>query len=62
MSEELKPCPFCGNEQIAIHHGSLYKQRIVPSYWCSCMDCNASTSVFMCKQEAIEAWNRRSNL
>lgn len=71
MSEELKPCPFCG--------GKAKIKAIAKSYgftiWCAC-GCGAQTEEFCpnmnkeddtmenietCKKRATEAWNRRVN-
>ena len=71
MSEELKPCPFCGREAKI--------KAVIKSYgftiWCAC-ECGAKTEGFCpdtnkeddtmeniekCKKRAIEAWNRRAN-
>lgn len=49
MSEELKPCPFCGGEAKLLHVGA---GRIV-----KCGGCGASTS-FAAENPAKE-WNRR---
>lgn len=57
MSEELKPCPFCGSTDVHIHE----KETKTFSYIC-CYECLAS----FWQQEAcdvednIEAWNRRA--
>ena len=41
MSEELKPCPFCGTSVVGIEYDGLYR-------WVECgnMDCNAAGKVF----------------
>lgn len=71
MSEELKPCPFCGR-------GAKIK-AVIKSYgftiWCAC-ECGAQTEGFCpetskeddamenieeCKKRAIKAWNRRAS-
>lgn len=58
---ELKPCPFCGCDEIMLHHGSLAARRIVGKYWCYCMGCRASSGIYTTDKEAIEAWNRRDS-
>ena len=45
---ELKNCPFCGCNSIAIR-----------GYICVCRDCGASTSDNYSEEEAIKAWNTR---
>ena len=57
MSEEIKPCPFCGSEPRIIHDilGHPWAQyRAV----CTSKACRAP---FDDKDEAIEAWNKRPN-
>lgn len=53
--EELKPCPFCGDEARVIecfHEGSEY-------YWIECKECYGRTTGSLSKDDAIAAWNRR---
>lgn len=52
MPNELKPCPFCGGEQIIIKRGKFM-------WWCKCEKCNAESGVRSKKLDAIYAWNRR---
>lgn len=58
MSEELKPCPFCGESN------TLFVEHDV-SYYVVCNLCNygcgTTAPVVRSEQEAIEAWNRRYN-
>lgn len=67
MSEQLKPCPFCG----AIAHLSELKQAAKPSprYFVECSNqrgnCIASFSGtfgrrYYTIRDAIEQWNRRA--
>ena len=54
--EELKPCPFCGSESIAVElHGEYYVR-------CANCECQVAvvTPLFDSKNEAITAWNRRA--
>ncbi len=55
MSDELKPCPFCGPQQLKAEsfdteHGSYIR----------CMDCGANTDNYIDVGSASEAWNIRS--
>ena len=52
MSDELKPCPFCGGK--AIIDGCDETLWIV-----ICKKCDASIGYKETEQEAIEAWNSR---
>lgn len=56
MSEiKLKPCPFCGSEEIEIIGVGRDWE-----YTVKCNSCNAGTDYFINKKEAKEAWNRRA--
>ena len=56
---KLKPCPFCGREDIRAkimnHEG--YDVGIV-----FCINCGAQIRAFNSQAEAIEAWNRRAEI
>jgi Lar family restriction alleviation protein len=49
---ELKPCPFCGNEYVQI------KGRHCP--WAQCHRCDAAGPRKADLHDAIAAWNRRT--
>ena len=53
MSEELKPCPFCGSNEI---YSSPHIALIVCKK-CRCWGPNTGTT----EAEAVSAWNRRIN-
>lgn len=72
MSEELKPCPFCGGKAKV---KATKKDCTGFTIWCAC-ECGARTGGFCsdtnkeddtmeniekCKKRAIKAWNRRAN-
>ena len=59
---ELKPCPFCGSEKIAMRNvGKMFgKSAYERTYlYMECRDCQAQTGVYGTKPKTIEAWNRR---
>ena len=66
MSEQLKPCPFCGGEAIAY----MFNKKSGLTLWCECKICHAKTVGYLpeddldsfeqCKESAINAWNRRA--
>jgi Lar family restriction alleviation protein len=52
--EELKPCPFCGQEPMGEPLGSMFHTfRII------CPHCDMLGPEVMTRTEAVEAWNRR---
>jgi len=54
--EELKPCPVCG----AISFVIVLKEIIHERYHLECCKCGRYTLWYDSKQEAIDAWNKRS--
>ena len=56
MSKDLKPCPFCGNENVKVYNSSdaRYRQYNVKCKKCGARICKSTLS------EAIEAWNTRA--
>ena len=56
MTEELKPCPFCGNDDVTVrwfpYNSAYYVQ-------CNQLRCYSKGPDRLNKQEAVEAWNRR---
>lgn len=62
MTEELKPCPLCGNKQVYFSDTMPYHQIIYPAIFCDSVDCNLiaefDTDVIT-KKQAAKRWNRR---
>lgn len=50
MSDELKPCPFCGGEARLIGHSP---------YSITCCKCRATTVICDTPEKAINEWNNR---
>lgn len=57
--DKLKPCPFCGGKAII----TVLQHRFTDLYFCSCEKCHISqtSGEYTFRQEAINAWNKRSN-
>lgn len=55
MSEQLKPCPFCGGK--AVRDCTEYKHGA--TYSVLCEECGVEVTRFA-EIEAIKAWNRRA--
>lgn len=63
MTDELKPCPFCGKHDtgIEIDSGEDYGFPVSKiKYYGMCYDCEAKTDEYFTEEEAIAAWNRRA--
>lgn len=52
MSDELKPCPFCGGKAEIISG--------VGFFCVSCSSCCGETNLYNTEQDAIIAWNKRT--
>ena len=65
MSDKLKPCPFCGGNA---HIEDISEPDDMDAIWMIvCKKCGGSASFGMdgcdaTKDEAIAAWNRRSDV
>jgi Lar family restriction alleviation protein len=53
MTEELKPCPFCGGSNVSTY-------EVKGSYSTLCVGCGGEGPEEDSEAEAIAAWNRRS--
>lgn len=53
MSDELKPCPFCGNV------AAIWRDEKHGIYTVFCTDCNAEIKVCFSREAAVDAWNNR---
>ena len=52
---ELKPCPFCGSFAVTtMDECNSWRWEVY------CARCNAAIGFFETEEEAIEAWNRRT--
>ncbi|MEQ1977395.1 Lar family restriction alleviation protein [Xenorhabdus sp. SGI240] len=55
MTDELKPCPFCGGE-------SDVSEEFGGKYYVYCGDCSVEqTEPSETEEEAIAAWNQREH-
>jgi len=57
MNEELKPCPFCGGENLTIYHSG--NGMVGVTYHIRCNECNISVECAAhTKDEITEEWNK----
>lgn len=54
MNEELKPCPFCGSDDVVVYsdHGAWRG---------ACLDCDSEGRPTGEHERAVEAWNSRTS-
>ncbi len=56
---ELKPCPFCGGDNIDIMPADIITRT---QYWrIFCFECGCTQTPTSNKEDAIKAWNKRGN-
>lgn len=48
--ENLKPCPFCGSEEVELHKGH---------FTVYCIACGAEGARFVSDENAVKGWNHR---
>lgn len=57
----LKPCPFCGSEDVETH-GAVLLGETEETFRCGCPDCGVWYDwLFRSKEEAEDAWNARAD-
>lgn len=57
---DLKPCPFCGSNDVDIRWYMPRRGNGVLSF-VLCYDCESSGPEKPTDEKAVEAWNRRAN-
>jgi len=57
MTENLKPCPFCGDAS-----DLEIRDRGYPWYSINCVTCGMMTWAYKTKDEAIRRWNTRADM
>ncbi|CAG9173228.1 Lar family restriction alleviation protein [Cupriavidus respiraculi] len=57
MATDLKPCPFCGSDEITV--GSFASAEFERHY-VKCEECDCAAQGHDCEADAIAAWNRRA--
>ena len=59
MSDNLKPCPFCGGEATLVE--DIYADKLYYYVTCATNNCDANTGRCDTEDEAITKWNNRRN-
>ena len=60
MTNELKPCPFCGSIYIKVLELGYIKE--ISQHYVMCENCYATTyQYYRYRDRAIKAWNMRAN-
>ena len=54
---KLKPCPFCGGEAVFAREWEIFNKNYV-----HCLECRVQIGFEHTREDAIEAWNRRSTI
>ena len=57
MSNELKPCPFCGGNNLIIIDADTWSRFKLAAV--ICQECKVTTPCFYLEEEAIVWWNTR---
>ena len=57
---ELKPCPFCGDKDLIDYEYQNYYSSPYCRLRVACRKCGARGPLCDSKEQAIDAWNKRS--
>lgn len=57
MEYELKPCPFCGSDEVDLGVGEKYDGE---DYYITCYECGMTTDTYAKPEFIVERWNRRA--
>lgn len=60
MTNELKPCPFCGGEAWISQKWSCDSEKYWYQVGCTLCDIGMLTRTKTIEEDAIAAWNRRA--
>lgn len=58
MTQEIKPCPFCGSSKCQ----EIYQHGFAEGWVVRCNSCGANGAAFAYDQDAVEKWNDVSSV
>lgn len=58
MDNQLKPCPFCGSNNVGFYPDPDEPEDESGFIWCR--GCDFSSDMFIDQERATRAWNRRA--
>jgi Lar family restriction alleviation protein len=61
MTEPLKPCPFCGGDDIAVFSLKLLNSTCSQTFSARCEICFVKTIDYTRLEFVLQAWNRRAD-
>lgn len=63
MSEQLKPCPFCGGDSTFCETKEMdHDAKFYPAFYVTCDECGVRTATAFASSVPIEEWNSRKAL
>ena len=60
-NKKLKPCPFCGSDEVQISYEDTFSYDFRRGVYCSDC-CGGMYPFYNSEAEAIEAWNTRAEI
>lgn len=66
MTEQLKPCPFCGGSAaLTFVGGGVFVDGNIKHRYLNCVpkcsNCNCALSCYTTEEEAVQKWNTREH-
>lgn len=59
MAVKLKPCPFCGSDNVIIFNTF---DSAIKRYNVECLNCMATIPAYSQKKDVVKHWNRRAEV
>ena len=55
-----KPCPFCGSDDVEVFDYPFKEHRALNGCFAHCMACGARSGNYATVEDALKAWNERT--